>query len=99
MSNLRSSVLFVSLAAAGVLAGACTLLLTKEPLTCATDRDCEKFPGTVCIQSSLECHPGGASNTDGSIPSTSSDGGADGGEVTDSPPGTDSASDPCLSAT
>jgi len=64
---------------AAVLGTACTLLLPSEPLTCASDAECAKFPGTVCDLAARECKAGtplgdgggeggnGDSSTDGPI--------------------------------
>jgi hypothetical protein len=62
---MRSSVLIVMLSATGMLGAACTLLLSKEPLTCATNADCAKYPGTTCQET--ECRPGQADQQDGSV--------------------------------
>ena len=69
MANLRRAgnlpLLLLLTATTGVL-GACTLLLSKEPLTCATNSDCAKYPGTTCDLQALECRAGGSS-TDGPL--------------------------------
>ena len=75
MANQRRagnlSLLLLLTATTGVL-GACTLLLSKEPLTCATNSDCAKYPGTTCDLQALECRAGG-SVIDGPV----AEGGAD----------------------
>ncbi len=77
------------LAVIGLFAASCTFLLTKEPLSCATNADCAKYPGTVCEES--ECRIGNAqvdSGTDSNV--TNQDSGSD---VDTGPP----SGDPCLS--
>src|SRR4051812_2334956 len=82
------TLLLLASTATGLFGAACTLLLSKEPLTCATNSDCAKFAGTVCDQASLECRPGQAL-VDGATPD------ADTGVPTDAPIVFD-GSDPCL---
>jgi hypothetical protein len=69
---LRSGIVLVTLVSVGMLTAACTLLLSKEPLTCATNADCAKFPGTTCDLAALECRSGstgeGGSGADADIP-------------------------------
>jgi hypothetical protein len=74
---LRNGMLLISLSAAGLLAGACSLLLSKEALTCATNADCAKYPGTTCDLPSLECRAGstgtdGSTGMDGDVPDADS---------------------------
>ncbi len=85
----RIAVLAV-LSAIALCVGACTLLLTKEPLSCSTNADCAKFGSAICDPQSLECVGGTASQIDsGGADTAASDTGA-----TDSGPGFD-AQDPC----
>lgn len=80
MANLRRAgnlpLLLLLTATTGVL-GACTLLLSKEPLTCATNNDCAKYPGTTCDLQALECRAGG-SGIDGPLVEAGGDAPSDG---------------------
>ncbi|MBS2013869.1 MAG: hypothetical protein JST00_13350 [Deltaproteobacteria bacterium] len=78
---------FLGGAIAAVVGTACTLLLPDEPLTCSSDAECVKFPGTFCDLSVRECRTG-TSTTDGGGDSSTGDSGTDGQVLPD-------GSDPC----
>lgn len=85
--NVRASSL-VLLSVAGFFGAACSLILSKEPLTCSTNADCAKYPGTTCQAG--ECQVGNASN----IVEASTDG----SDSTDAPAEETGPVDPCFAA-
>jgi|GEM_PF-1949324 len=55
-SRVRPSFVLLAVFASCVVGPACTLLLSKEPLACAVDGDCARYPGTTCQAG--ECRAG-----------------------------------------